>query len=45
MVVYFLAGALLLVGLYLLVLLLEADRMNRETPNQEDPMVAEDEER
>jgi hypothetical protein len=39
MLSYIAVGLLLLVGLYYLVRLLEVDRINKETPNQDDPFL------
>lgn len=36
---YLVAGLLALGGLYLIIRLLELDRMNKETPDQEDPLL------
>lgn len=36
------AAVLALLGIYLAVRLLELDRINKETPNQEDPLFEED---
>jgi len=37
-------GILTLAGVYLLIRLLEWDRTNKDTPNQDDPLFAESEE-
>jgi len=44
LVAYILAGALAVVALYLLLRLLIWDRINQETPNQEEPLFGKTEE-
>jgi hypothetical protein len=44
LIAYLLAGALAVVALYLLIRLLIWDRINQETPNQEEPLFRETEE-
>ena len=44
LVAYLLAGALAVVALYLLIRLLIWDRINQETPNQEEPLFGKTEE-
>jgi hypothetical protein len=43
-VAYVFAGALAVVALYLVIRLLIWDRVNQETPNQEEPLLGESEE-
>jgi hypothetical protein len=43
-IAYVLAGALAVVALYLVIRLLIWDRVNQETPNQEEPLFRETEE-
>jgi hypothetical protein len=45
MITYILAGILGLAALYLIIRMLEWDRMNRETPGQEDPLRPDKEDR
>ncbi len=45
MLSYIVAGLLTLACLYYLVRLFEVDLINKETPNQDDPFLGDDEER